>query len=146
MRVISIVLFLVSFGSVSLGNEKSDLLNATTLKCNWIGGIGISLDKNGKWDVGEDTLPESIIDSIDLETNRARIIGNAGSATLKVYQFGYGLVFIESKYNYFHTIVIPYSYAPEQPGYYPVFYSRNVSIMGLAHANTNLFGTCKIHQ
>ena len=137
--------FILFISNISFSSdERKELLNAKTLKCNWDGGVGISLDQNGEWEVGEDTLPETIIDSIDIKSNTARMIGNAGSADIRVFEFEYGLVFTESSYNYFHTMVIPYSYFPQTKDYYPIFYSRNVSIMGLAHSNTNLYGGCKI--
>ena len=65
------------------------------------------------------------------------MIGNAGSNDVNVYQYGYGLIFDEHAYNYFHTITVSSANSPNNKDSYPAFYSRNVSIMGLAHSNTN---------
>ena len=46
-------------------------------------------------------MKDSIIDNINLQQNTARMIGNAGSNDLNVYQYGYGLIFVEHAFNYF---------------------------------------------
>ena len=141
-KIILLIIFLSSANFCLSSEAVDNLLNAKTLKCIWDGGVSITLDPNAKWVIEDTSLPESIIDNIDLEKTTARMIGNAGSADINVYKFAYGLIFTEGSWNYFHTISIPYKTIPDSPEYYPAFYNRHVSMFG--DVNSNLYGRCKV--
>ncbi len=85
-----------SIESNSAEERLRKLISAKTLKCFFSEGYSI-IEQNGEvaFKKGDFSKEPVIIDSIDIENRKARMIGNAGSNDLMVIALPTGISFIE---------------------------------------------------
>ena len=124
-----------------------ELLKATTLHCvlgsgyaaDWTSGNPVS-----KPDSFSESQDPTIFYSIDLETHRAKMMGNAGTGTILVLSTASGLTFIEQTETGNVNTTTVFATYKKGTTEFPCVHSRHLLVLSTHPLPSQYHGACKI--
>jgi hypothetical protein len=142
--ILALMFFAFSVTSAQAASDaKTELASARSLKCHFGPGTK-ALWKGNEPAVSPARFDEDIqFDSIDLDKQSARVIGNIGSGDVRVLNTVVGLSLLESEPAVLDITTVFATYTENNE--FPAVDSRHANYQGMPMAE-QFYGTCKVWQ